>query len=36
MKILTVYHGDSCIDGWTSAWLSNIAAIQAGYEAPEL
>jgi uncharacterized protein len=36
MKILTVYHGDSCIDGFTSAWLSTIAAKQAGYKEPEL
>lgn len=36
MKILTVYHGDFCVDGWTSAWLSAVAAKQAGYEEPEL
>ena len=42
MNILTVYHGDACIDGWTSAWLSTIAAKQAEYmerspnKAPEL
>jgi len=36
MKTLTVYHGDSCIDGFTSAWLSTVAAGQAGEEEPEL
>lgn len=36
MRILTVYHGDSCIDGFTSAWLSTIAAEQAGYKRPHL
>lgn len=36
MKILTVYHADKCIDGWTSAWLSTVAAKQAGYKDPEL
>jgi oligoribonuclease NrnB/cAMP/cGMP phosphodiesterase (DHH superfamily) len=36
MNILTVYHGDECIDGWTSAWLSTVAAGQAGYKEPDL
>ncbi len=36
MKTLTVYHGDHCIDGFTSAWLSTVAAGQAGEEEPEL
>jgi len=36
MKILVVYHGESCTDGFTSAWLATVAAKRAGYEAPEL
>ncbi len=36
MNILTVYHGDKCIDGFTSAWLSTVAASQTGHKPPEL
>ena len=36
MKILVVYHGDKCIDGFTSAWLATVAAKRAGYKEPEL
>ena len=36
MKILVVYHGEKCTDGFTSAWLATVAAKQAGYKEPEL
>ena len=36
MKILVVYHGDKCTDGFTSAWLATVAAKRAGYKEPEL
>ena len=36
MKILVVYHGEKCTDGFTSAWLATVAASQAGYKEPEL
>lgn len=36
MKILVVYHGEKCTDGFTSAWLATIAAKRAGYKEPEL
>ncbi len=35
-KILVVYHGDSCTDGFTAAWLATIAAVQTGHKEPEL
>ena len=36
MNILVVYHGEGCIDGFTSAWLATVAAERAGHEPPDL
>lgn len=36
MNVLVVYHGDSCIDGFTSAWLATVAIGQAGHKEPKL